>query len=183
MGILTQVYIRKPLYVDAVCITEENFNDIVAWCQGEVIDLEPGNPYIKVRTHQPKNQRQTQAFVGDWLLYTERGYKVYNDRAFHASFDLIDGDTPGDIPRNNSDNPVGAAKETEIIETPPTPIVEVEEEPVDTEMTPGHYTEAATGKRVLSQQEQNELGPDEVRELVQSGEVLLAQDLPLPKES
>jgi hypothetical protein len=89
--ITTQKYVRKPLYVDAVRVTSANFDDIVAWCQGEVDQDEvPGKgtkKHIKVRVHNPKNPRQTKAFVGDWLLYTERGYKVYTNKAFHASFD------------------------------------------------------------------------------------------------
>ena len=31
----TTKYVRKPLYVDAVQITEENFDDAVRWCFGE----------------------------------------------------------------------------------------------------------------------------------------------------
>src|SRR3954464_2573088 len=93
MAIETQRYLRKPLYVDAVRITSANFNEVASWCQGEILRDEvinegfTGKKHIKVRVHNPKNPRQTKAFVGDWLLYTERGYKVYTNKAFHASFD------------------------------------------------------------------------------------------------
>lgn len=92
MGVTTTQYIRKPLYVDAVRITSGNFDEIATWCQGEVQQDEvpgkgTGKKFIRVRVHNPKNPRQTKAFVGDWLLYTERGYKVYTNKAFHASFD------------------------------------------------------------------------------------------------
>lgn len=85
----TTKYVRKPLYVDAVQITEENFDDAVRWCFGEQ-DADDEGKFIKVRVHQPKNQRQTRAYVGDWILYTERGYKVYTDRAFQTNFDLAE---------------------------------------------------------------------------------------------
>lgn len=92
MTVETQKYIRKPLYVDAVRITVANFEEIANWCQGEIQKEEtlgePLKKFIKVRVHNPKHPRQTQAFVGDWILYTERGYKVYTNKAFHASFDL-----------------------------------------------------------------------------------------------
>lgn len=92
MAIETQKYIRKPLYVDAVRITAANFEEIANWCQGEIQKEEtlgePIKTFVKVRVHNPKHPRQTQAFVGDWILYTERGYKVYTNKAFHASFDL-----------------------------------------------------------------------------------------------
>ena len=90
--ITTTRYIRKPLYVDAVRVTQSNLEEIAAWCQGEIRQDEvPGKgttkKYVRVRVHNPKVPRQTKAFVGDWILYTERGYKVYTHPAFLASFD------------------------------------------------------------------------------------------------
>jgi hypothetical protein len=98
---ITQKYVRKPLYVEAVQVTEENFPDIARWCFGELGNLDespvdptqsvnPKTQYIHVRVHNPKNPRQTRALVGDWILYTERGYKVYTDKAFKANFDLVE---------------------------------------------------------------------------------------------
>lgn len=94
MRVTTTQYIRKPLFVDAVRITGANFDQVADWCQGEVQQDDPpeqgtGRKYIRVRVHNPnpKYPRQTKAFIGDWLLYTERGYKVYTNKAFHASFD------------------------------------------------------------------------------------------------
>jgi hypothetical protein len=91
----TVQFIRKPLYVDAVRITGVNFDEVATWCQGEIQQDEPsdekgpGKKFIRVRVHNPKNPRQTKAYVGDWLLYTERGYKVYTNKAFHDSFDEV----------------------------------------------------------------------------------------------
>jgi hypothetical protein len=94
----TVKYVRKPLYVDAVQITEENFSDLAKWCQAEVYfkddhekmsideEYDPKAMYIRVRVHNPKSIRQTQGFVGDWILYTERGYKIYTQKAFKAAF-------------------------------------------------------------------------------------------------
>lgn len=96
MDIVTQPYLRKPLIVDAVQVTVENFEAIAAWCQGTITNndssvvekVNPGGQHIHVRVHNPKTPRQTKAYVGDWLLYTERGYKIYTQKAFAASFDL-----------------------------------------------------------------------------------------------
>lgn len=105
MPVTTQKFVRKPLYVDAVQVTVENLADISDWCQGEVRNyndspLDPESAknvalerYIHVRVHNPKNQRQTKAFVGDWILYTERGYKVYTQKAFRNSFDKVEEQT------------------------------------------------------------------------------------------
>ena len=99
MTIHTTKYVRKSLYVDAVQITEDNFSELARWCQGEirsnngdelVSNLNGMNPHahhIRVRVHNPKNMRQTKGFVGDWILYTDRGYKVYSPKAFKAAFE------------------------------------------------------------------------------------------------
>jgi hypothetical protein len=97
---ITQKYVRKPLYVDAVQVTEQNFETIARWCFGEVANIDespvdmtqpvqPNRQYIRVRVNNPRLPRQTKAFVGDWILYTELGYKVYTTKAFQANFDLV----------------------------------------------------------------------------------------------
>lgn len=99
MTIETSKYVRKPLYVDAVQIGRDNFVALAEWCQGEIRTndgedlvtekngLNPDGHHIRIRVHNPKSIRQTKGFVGDWILYTERGYKVYTQKAFRASFD------------------------------------------------------------------------------------------------
>jgi hypothetical protein len=87
--IKTQRYVRKPVIVDAVQVTEENFKQLAKWCQGE-IQSDGTMQFIRVRVHTPKNPRQSQAFVGDWILYTDKGYKVYSNRAFGDSFEEYD---------------------------------------------------------------------------------------------
>jgi hypothetical protein len=237
MGVETQQYIRKPLYVEAVRVTQENFDELVAWCQGEVLTGELGGKqkkYIKVRVHHPtKNPRQTQAYVGDWLLYTEfGGYKVYTNKAFQATFELVEEQTPElpaaeavldepepslyrpkeegglaeplkpaseeTIARFNEERAAEEFGNTGLGTEPisvPEPIEEVPATPANIAQAVNEQEQAraaeeqadpipeqspevaAAGKRVLSQAEQNQMGPDAVRELVQSGEVILEQDL------
>lgn len=104
-NVSTTKYVRKPLYVDAVQVTNENFLEVVDWCQALVgaqgseagtetrpakgVELDPSKHYIRIRVHNPQSQRQTKAFVGDWILYTDRGYKIYTDKAFQANFDEV----------------------------------------------------------------------------------------------
>lgn len=98
---VTEKYVRKPLFVDAVQVTEENFEKLAKWCFGEISNVDetpldpdapvdPSKQYIHVRVHNPKNPRQTRAYVGDWVLYTERGYKVYSTKAFQSNFTKVD---------------------------------------------------------------------------------------------
>lgn len=84
-------YVRKPLYVEVVQVTEENFEDAARWCMGQI--REDADPkHIHVRVLNPKGARQTQARVGDWILHTEVGYKVYTDKAFKENFDVVESD-------------------------------------------------------------------------------------------
>ena len=101
-------YVRLPFYVDAIQITSENMERVAKWCNGDVRtsgkpdrdlqNLEEGGNgftperYIKVRVVRPANDRQSMAFVGDWILYAGTGYKVYTDRAFQKSFDKFQGE-------------------------------------------------------------------------------------------
>lgn len=102
----TVQYVRKPLYVEAVQVTKDNFLDVADWATAligrkggepgteqkpaEGFEIDPANHYIRIRVHNPQSKRQTMAWVGDWILYTEQGYKIYTDRAFQFSFDPVE---------------------------------------------------------------------------------------------
>lgn len=91
MTLVTQRYVRKPLYVDAVQVTEENMEEIARWSQGDVRLEVDGRKYVHVLVNAPRSLRQTKAFAGDWLLHTERGYKIYTSLSFEASFEADSG--------------------------------------------------------------------------------------------
>lgn len=181
----TQKYIRKPLYVDAVRITTANFEEIAAWCQGEIQENGPsGKKCIKVRVHNPKNVRQTQAVVGDWLLYTERGYKVYTNKAFHASFDQVETELPAAAPViEKVEMTEDQVRESLGFDPLPTAVPAIEQQPVVAADDGVAVADSPTappvpeGKTVLTLEEQAELTNEEIRELLKSGEYVLAQDL------
>lgn len=95
----TETYQRKTFEVQAVQVTEENFHEVAEWCNGQIIT--PQEPqmalegmestpksYILVFVHRPLTPRQGQAHIGDWVLWTLKGFKVYTDAAFHKNFEL-----------------------------------------------------------------------------------------------
>ena len=101
MGVKTTKYVRNPLYVDAVQVTKENFEEILHWCQGAIgftdgrvvgddedFEINSDKQYIRIRVHNPQSQRQTRAFVKDWILYTDKGYKIYTEKAFQENFQI-----------------------------------------------------------------------------------------------
>ena len=88
----TRKFARKPFFVDAVRVTSENMERVAEWCQGDVNTIQNGQSderYVKVRVHRPMTDRQTQAFVGDWVLYAGTGFKVYTPKAFEKSFEEV----------------------------------------------------------------------------------------------
>lgn len=86
----TKTYYRKPFSVEVVQVTEENLEEVAAWCGGR-IQKQPKGRHIVVPVQDPKTERQKKAFVGDWVLnYEGRGFKSYPDGSFHKSFDAAD---------------------------------------------------------------------------------------------
>lgn len=92
----TTRYVRKPFFVDAVRVTDDNMAEVAEWSGGsirtkakpihetqEIVDAK----YIKVNVKNAKYPRQTQAFVGDWVLRDIRDFRVYTNSAFERSFE------------------------------------------------------------------------------------------------
>ena len=89
----TRKYVRKPFEVRALQVTEENFEEVAKWCGGSIVTTRSPEGetkrYIKVNVSRPLNERQTQAYVGDWLLEADKGLKVYADGPFVRNFALV----------------------------------------------------------------------------------------------
>lgn len=100
MGVTLTQFVKKPLYVEAVRITRKNFNEVSQWCSGRIQTEQAnaaqnaGKKYLKIDAHNPINARQTKAFIGDWILRTERGFKIYTHNSFVESFDEVQGEMP-----------------------------------------------------------------------------------------
>lgn len=92
MSVVPELYVRKPFEVEAVQVTEDNIGDVADWCDGELRSTAENISFVKVKVHRPLTTRQTRAFVGDWILYAGRGFKVYTTKAFEASFEKSDED-------------------------------------------------------------------------------------------
>lgn len=81
-------YRRKQFYVIAKEVKAENMQELANECRGRIKNVN-GKDYIKVPVKGAVNDRQEMAFAGDWLLLSDSGYKVYSDKAFKASFELV----------------------------------------------------------------------------------------------
>lgn len=98
MRLKTSKYTRKPFEVEAIQVTADNMEQVSKWCRGQLRrSAGPGgrNPqrYIKVPVKRFLNDRQTQAYVGDWVVTAleegTKGFKVYTPKAFTRTFDEI----------------------------------------------------------------------------------------------
>ena len=85
-------YNRKSFAVEAIQVTPENMAEVAKWCDGEIkTDGEKeGNlsrDHIKVEVSNPLREKQTKAFLGDWVLKSgKKSFKVYTNNAFYKSF-------------------------------------------------------------------------------------------------
>lgn len=97
----TKKYQRKPFPVNAIQVTNENFEQVAAWCGGSIVTVhEPegkndhlfpfeAKSFIQVDVARPLTKRQTEAYIGDWILYAAKGFKVYANRPFLKNFEEV----------------------------------------------------------------------------------------------
>ncbi len=98
----TKTYSRRPFEVEAVRVTDKNFEDVAAWCGGNICEVKEHQPtldslqgdvvrrYIHLEVDRPLTPRQSQAYVGDWILFASKGFKVYANRPFMKNFMLVE---------------------------------------------------------------------------------------------
>lgn len=91
-----QTFTRKPFHVQAVRVTADNMDEVAKWCGGKVIDrANPKNKsqeqyYVKVNVVRPITEKQTMAFVGNYVLKTGHGFKVYTKVGLDKTFEEVD---------------------------------------------------------------------------------------------
>lgn len=87
--------VRNPFYVLAVQVTGENMELVRDWCSGTIYTVpekevafpnEKPRRFIKVKVEAAKSERQTKAYVGDWVLKAGEGFKVYTNKAYMGGF-------------------------------------------------------------------------------------------------
>lgn len=89
-------FVRRPFPVKAVQVTAENIEAVAKWCDGEIFtsyhtvqDKTEHTSYIKVRVVRPMNERQTKAYIGDWVLYSSTGFKCFMPKAMTKDFEEV----------------------------------------------------------------------------------------------
>ena len=95
-------YVRKPMFVEAVQVTKENFREIAKWCNGTAYQSTDGHITVRVLHVRSKTIPRTKAFLGDWVLSSENGFRVYTNNAFAKAFDQVP-EVSGEWPLNHED--------------------------------------------------------------------------------
>lgn len=76
-----------------VVVTEENIEEVAAWCNGEV-GGEDKERFVKVTDKNAISTRQAKAFVDDYILKmsdTGTSFKAFTEKAFKKSYEPIVG--------------------------------------------------------------------------------------------
>jgi hypothetical protein len=85
----TTKFLRKPLSVEAVQVTEGNMAQIAEWANGTLYTdvLDPAEWYIDIKVIHPLRRKECRAHIGEWILKSKQGFKIYSDRAFQKGFE------------------------------------------------------------------------------------------------
>lgn len=94
MSFETQQFVSQPYVVNAVQVTEDNLEELAAWCKGDVrttgagktFRFTEGTKYIKL-PGRVSALRHSMAFAGDWLVVRDDGlFKLYTANNFPRHF-------------------------------------------------------------------------------------------------
>lgn len=92
----TEKFSRKPFTVEAVQVTAENMEEVAKWTKGTIHETAPEiaekfnkpiQKWIQIEVQHSMNDRQTKAFEGDYVLFANRGFKIYTAKAFERNFE------------------------------------------------------------------------------------------------
>jgi hypothetical protein len=90
----TKRYSRRPFFIDAIRVTEENISEVVKWCGGTIVKEVRGERtirWIQVEVNGAQSERQKKALIGDWILKNRKSFKCYTNKAFEECFELPSG--------------------------------------------------------------------------------------------
>ncbi len=91
-NVKTKLFSRKPFFVRAKQMTPDNLAEIAEWCGGTLASKDVRGSkiqYVTVPVIRPRNPREQEAYIGDWVVAAGTGFKVYSNRAFIRDFDPV----------------------------------------------------------------------------------------------
>lgn len=86
----TEMYQRRTFTVEAIQVTEENLYDVAKWCEGDVrTNNGTKKKYIQLEVINPLEPKHSRASIGEWILKSNQGYKIYADAAFKKGWEKV----------------------------------------------------------------------------------------------
>jgi len=85
---------RKSFDVEYVVVTDENIEEVAAWCNGK-IEGEGNERCVKIIDKNAISTRQAKAFIDDYMLKmsaTGNSFKAFTKKAFLKSFEPMNTD-------------------------------------------------------------------------------------------
>jgi len=91
---MTQYCTPKISPLACVLVTEDNLDTTAAWCGGQVRGIRlPLKDQIIQWYDQGWEMGDLEARVGDWIVRFGGRFSAYDDKAFHATFDIVEKTT------------------------------------------------------------------------------------------
>lgn len=81
-------FVRKPFTVEAVEVTRENMHEISMLIEGELIEEDGEDPFIRVNSRKTPNLHKVK--LGAWLSKMGEKYRVYSKEVFMSGFEPTD---------------------------------------------------------------------------------------------
>jgi hypothetical protein len=86
-------YVLHNKIADAKCVVLEDIEGIAKWCEGEIgVSHEvggEGQTYIQVDVKHLPPGPLNRAYVGDWIITNEIGYKILSDEEYRSIFRVV----------------------------------------------------------------------------------------------
>lgn len=87
-----QRFERKTFVIEAMQVSLENITQVIEWVNSSggratLMQDDIKRPYISIDVRRPANQKQTMAYIGDWVTKSGIAFRIYTDSAFHRSFE------------------------------------------------------------------------------------------------
>lgn len=106
-----QDYVRTPFAIKAIEVTEDNFEDVAAFCGKSIEVTSKGDRYIFVnRRIIPTGSK---IFVGWWITLMDDNVRCYPPRSFNSQFVPLDGKTEFVVEPPSSEEDSFSTLETE----------------------------------------------------------------------
>jgi hypothetical protein len=89
------LFMRRPQLQEARRVTSENFEEVAAWCEGDIFGESTDDPYIRVPHKGNKSRDLVEAHIGQWIFKIRKTCAVYAHSYIMKNFIRVEADAAG----------------------------------------------------------------------------------------